>query len=192
MRLTPSALARSALLALFAVILQLSGLGPARILGAHPELVPLAVGAVALYAGSVPGTAMGFCTGLLLDLAVGGTVGVSSLVLSAVGYGVGRYRELRDPAHGLMSIPVGAAATLGYLLAFAAVSFMLDVGAAVSPLVVRDMLLTTALNAILAVPVFALCRRLLRPVLLVDPLQRRRRRGPAREPGPLGLRGLEA
>lgn len=192
MRLTPGALARAALLALLAVILQLSGVGPMRILGGHPELVPLAVGAVALYAGSVPGAAMGFCTGFLLDLAVGGTVGVSSLVLSAVGYGVGRYREVRDPAHGLMPIPVGAAATLGFLLAFAAVSFMLDVGAAVSPLVLRDMLVSTALNAILALPVFALCRRLLRPVLLVDPFERRRRRGPAREPGPLGLRGLEA
>ena len=192
MRLTPAALARALLVALLAVILQLSGVGPMRILGGHPELVPLAVGAVALYAGSVSGAAMGFFTGFLLDLAVGGTVGVSSLVLSALGYGVGRFREVRDPAHGLMPIPVGAAATLGFLLAFAAVSFMLDVGAAVSPLVLRDMLVTTALNAILALPVFALCRRLLRPVLLVDPFERRRRRGAAREPGPLGLRGLEA
>ena len=28
------------------------------------------------------------------------TMGVSSLVLTAVGYGVGRFRELRDPSHG--------------------------------------------------------------------------------------------
>ena len=45
--------------------------------------------------------------GFLLDLAAGQTMGASSLVLTAVGYGVGRYRELRDPAHGLLPIAVG-------------------------------------------------------------------------------------
>ncbi len=188
---TPATFARTGLLALAAVILQLSALGPDRLFGGHPDLVPLVVAAVAIYAGSVAGAAMGFSTGFLLDLLVGGTMGASSLVLSAVGYGVGRFREVRDPAHGLMAIPVGAAATLGWLAASAAVSFMLDVGASVSPLVFRDMLLTTALNVILALPVFALCRRVLRPALLVDPLDLRRRRRPPRETGPLGLRGLE-
>lgn len=179
------------LIVLVAVILQLSGLGAHRIFGAQPDLVPLVVAAVAIYAGSVAGSATGFGAGFLLDLAVGGTMGVSSLVLTAVGYGVGRYREVRDPAHGLLPIPVGAIATLGWVTAFAAVSFMLDVGTSVSPLVFRDMLLTTALNAVIALPVFALCRRVLRPALLVDPLDVRRRRRPPRETGPLGLRGLE-
>jgi len=189
---TPQAFARAGGIALLAVILQISGFGPMRLLGGHPDLVPLAVAGVAIYAGSVAGAATGFATGFLLDLAVGGIMGVSSLVLTAVGYGVGRYREVRDPAHGLMPIPVGAAATLGYMATFAAVSFMLAVGSSVSPLVVREALVTTILNALLALPVFALCRKALRPVLLVDPVDvRRRRRGP-REAGPLGLRGLEA
>ena len=192
MRFTPQAFARAGGIALLAVILQLSGFGPSRLFGGHPDLVPLAVAGVAIYAGSVAGAAMGFATGLLLDLAVGGTMGVSSLVLTAVGYGVGRYREVRDPAHGLMPIPVGAMATVGYVTAFAAISFMLDVGASVSPLVVRDALVTSGLNALLALPVFWVCRRLLRPVLLVDPVDVRRRRSGPRETGPLGLRGLEA
>ena len=191
MSATPGAFLRTGLLALVAVILQLSALGPDRLFGGQPDLIPLVVAAVAIYAGSVVGAAMGFATGFLLDLLVGGTMGASSLVLTGVGYAVGRYREVRDPAHGLMPIPVGAAATLGWLGASAAVSFMLDVGASVSPLVFRDMLLTTALNVILALPVFALCRRVLRPALLVDPLDSRRRRRPPRETGPLGLRGLE-
>ena len=38
-------------------------------------------------------------------------MGASSLVLTAVGYGVGRFREVRDPSHGLMPIAVGALAT---------------------------------------------------------------------------------
>ena len=77
----------------------------------------------------------------------GATMGVSSLVLTAVGYGVGRFRELRDPSHGLLPMPVGAAATGGFVVAFAAVSFMLDVGASVSPLVIRDAIVTVLLNA---------------------------------------------
>ncbi len=192
MSLSPQAFARAGAIVFGAVILELSGFGPVRLFGAHPDLVPLAVAGIAIYAGSVSGAATGFAAGLLLDLAVGGTMGVSSLVLTAVGYGVGRYREVRDPAHGLMPIPVGAAATLGYVVAFAAISFMLDVGSSVSPLVVRDALLTTGLNALLALPVFSICRRVLRPVLLVDPVDVRRRRSGPRETGPLGLRGLEA
>ena len=68
---------------------------------------------------------------------------------------------------------------------------MLDVGATVSPLVIREMLVTVLLGAVLAFPVFAGVRRVLRPSLAVDPLDARRRRQPPRETGPLGLRGLE-
>jgi rod shape-determining protein MreD len=188
---TPGAFARCGALALVAVILQVSGLGSGRVFGAYVDLVPLVVAAVAIYAGAVPGAAMGFATGLLLDLLVGQTMGASSLVLTAVGYGAGRYREVRDPAHGLMPIPVGAVATFAWVLAYAAVSFMLDVGATVSWMVVREMVATTLVGAIVALPVFAVCRRVLRPVLLVDPLDLRRRRRAPREAGPIGLRGLE-
>ena len=68
---------------------------------------------------------------------------------------------------------------------------MLDVGATVSALVFRDMLVTVALNAIISLPVFWLCRRILRPSLAKDPYETRRRRSGPRETGPIGLRGLE-
>ena len=191
MTFTPAAFLRAGLIALAAVVLEVSGIGAMRIFGATPDVVPLAVAGVAIYAGSVSGAAMGFGTGLLLDLAVGGTMGVSSLVLTAMGYAVGRYREVRDPAHGLMPIPVGAAATLGWGATFAAVSFMLDVGASVSPAIFGEMLMASAIGAVLAIPVFWLCRKILRPSLVIDPFELRRRRGRPREAGPLGLRGLE-
>jgi rod shape-determining protein MreD len=177
------------MLLLLAVVLQLSFFSQLGILGGHVDLVVLAVAAVAYYAGSVAGCATGFAAGLLLDLASGATMGVSSLVLTAVGYGVGRFREVRDPSHGLL--PLAVAATGGFVVTFAAVSFMLDVGASVSALVIRDAIVTTLLNALLALPVFTGVRKLLRPVLRVDPLEVRRRRRPPRETGPLGLRGLE-
>jgi rod shape-determining protein MreD len=181
---------RVGLLVLLGVVLQISGFAQVRVLGASPDITPLVVAAVALWGGSVPGAVTGFCVGLLLDLAIGQNVGSSSLVLSAVGYGVGRFGELRDPAHGLIAIPVGAAATIGYLLAFATVSFMLELEASVSPLMVRDAIVTTLLNVLIAVPVFGLVRRVVRPVLLTQP-GARRRRAETSATGPLGLRGLE-
>ena len=191
MTVSVGAFARAGGLILAAVVLQLSGVAGGRFLGATIDLTPLVVAGVAIYAGSVSGAATGFATGLLLDLAAGQTVGAASLVLTAVGYGVGRFREVRDPAHGLMPIPVGAAASAGWVLAYGAVSFMLDIGTDVSPLIFRDMITTVAINSIVAIPVFAMCRRVLRPSLVVDPFDARRRRRPPREPGPLGLRGLE-
>ena len=181
---------RVGLLVLLGVVLQISTFAQIRVLGAAPDLTPLVVAGVALWAGSVPGAITGFCFGLLLDLALGQNVGSSSLVLSAVGYSTGRFGELRDPAHGLIAIPVGAGASIGYLLAFAAVSFMLALEASVSALVLRDAAVTTILNALIAVPVLGLIRRVLRPVLVTQP-GGRRRRAETSATGPLGLRGLE-
>ena len=191
---TVGAFVRMGLLILLAVVLQISGFGSIRIAGGNADLVPLLVGAVAIFSGSISGAITGFVTGLLLDLAVGQPVGGAALTLSVVGYFVGRYREVRDPAHGLLAIPVGAAATAGYVAVFALVSFMLEIGASVSPLVFREMIVTVLLNTLISLPFFAIVRRVLRPVLVVDPLEsrRRRRRADPSTTGPIGLRGLSS
>lgn len=191
MILTPQAILRTGALVLFVLVVQLSGLSQLHLFGGTFDLIVLLVAAVALYAGALPGAVTGFSIGLLLDLAIGQNLGSASLVLTAVGYGIGRYGELREPAHGLIPIPVAAAATAGFLVAFAAVSFMLGLQGSVSPLVIRDAIVTTLLNIAIALPVFGLVRRVLRPVLVVDLLDRRRRRREPRATGPIGLRGLE-
>jgi rod shape-determining protein MreD len=190
---TPGAFVRVAALVLVVVVLQISGVGAIALPGGNVDLIPLLVAAVAIFSGSVPGAIVGFATGLLLDLAVGQPLGGAALTLTVVGYFVGRYREVRDPAHGLLPIAVGAAATGGYVAGFALLSFLLEIGASVSPVVFREMLATVLLNALISLPVFAIVRRVLRPVLIVDPLERRRRRRreQPRRPGPIGLRGME-
>jgi rod shape-determining protein MreD len=186
----PSSVIRVGLMILAAVVFQIACLVQIRVLGGTADVIPLLVAAVALYAGSVPGAATGFFAGLLMDLALGTNLGSASLVLTAVGYGAGRYREQRDPVHGLTPIPVAAAATAGYVLAYSAVSFMLSIDAPVSLLVLKEMLMTVVLNALISLPFFAVTRRLLRPVLIVDPSPRGRR-DPTISSGPIGLRGLE-
>ena len=88
MILSPSSILRVGVLLLLAVVLQLSFFSQLGILGGHVDIVVLVVAAVAYYGGSVAGCATGFAAGFLLDLASGATMGVSSLVLTAVGYGV--------------------------------------------------------------------------------------------------------
>jgi rod shape-determining protein MreD len=186
---TPGSILRVAALVLIVVVLQVAGVATLHLFGASPDLVPLLIGAVGLLGGSVPAAITGFSAGLLLDLALGQPLGASSLVLTAVGYGVGRYREVRDPSHGLLPIPVGAAATAGYVIGFAALSLMMQVHGTISPSVIREMIITILLNALLALLVFPIIRRFMRPTLVVD--QRPRRRATTAPTGPLGLRGLE-
>jgi rod shape-determining protein MreD len=186
---TPATFVRLAALVLFGVVLQVAGVATLHVFGAQPDLVPLIVGAVGLLGGSVYASVVGFSCGLLIDLALGQPVGASSLVLTAVGYAVGRYQEVRDPAHGLLPIPIGAAATAGYVIGFAALSLMMEVRGPVSASVIREMIITILLNALLALLIFPLIRRFMGASLVGD--QRVRRRQPHATTGPLGLRGLE-
>jgi hypothetical protein len=108
------------------------------------------------------------------------TLGVTSLLLIAVGYLAGRYREMRDASHKLVPAIGGAFATLAYATAFALVQFLLGVESPVSPLVIRELLMGVVLNALIATAVFAAVRWLLRPDLVDDLRARRRRPGAAR------------
>ncbi|HEY2604234.1 MAG TPA: rod shape-determining protein MreD [Thermoleophilaceae bacterium] len=190
MILTAGAVARLAAIVILTVVIQVSGVQSIPVLGGTFDLIPLVVAAVALWGGSIAGATVGFCCGLLLDLIVGQDLGASSLVLTAVGYFVGRYGEVNEPSHGLLPLAVGAAATTAYLAGASIVSLMLAFDASLSLLAFRDMFLTIFLNTLISLPVFALIRRILRPVLARDPVDRRRKRSAPIEQGPIGLRGL--
>jgi rod shape-determining protein MreD len=186
---TPATFVRLAVLVVFGVVLQVAGVSTLHVFGAEPNIIPLIVGAIGLLGGSLFAAAVGFACGLLIDTTLGQPLGASSLVLTSVGYAVGRYQEVRDPAHGLLPIPIGAAATAGYVIGFAALAFMLQVRAPVSASVIREMIITILLNALLALLIFPIIRRFMRASLVGD--QRAHRRAATATTGPLGLRGLE-
>ena len=175
MTITPQAVGRLAALGLLAAILQLTAISQVSIFGVPADFSPLIVASVGFLTGSVPGAIFGFCFGLFADTALMQTLGVTSLVLTAVGYGAGRVRELRDPAHGLAPVAVGAAATAVAALCVTVLQFLLGVEAPMSLQVARQILMTIVLNTLLALPVYALCRRVLLPFLPDDPRRRRRR-----------------
>ena len=171
----PQLILRLAVAGVLVVLLQVSAITQIELFGTNADLVPLVIAAVGLLAGSVPGACFGFFVGLFLDLALVQTVGLSSLVYVGIGYGAGRFREVRDPQGALVPLAVGAAATAAATIGYSIMQFLLGVDAPVSFLLARDLFATILLNAIIATPVHAAVRRLLLPALPEDPRRRRRR-----------------
>lgn len=156
-----------------AVVLQsaiLSGIEPG---GGSADLVLVTLTAVALLRGSIFGAVAGFYAGFLVDAANLQTLGTSSLLLTLVGYWIGRYGETtgRDRAHA----PLLAIAVVTVLYAFGDLGMHYLLG---DPISVRAGLIGAlpaqiVLNLVLTVPVYALCRRILtrpgsRPAMEVE------------------------
>jgi rod shape-determining protein MreD len=162
-------------LALLTVVVQESAVSQISIFGVCADLTPLVVMSVGLLAGSLPGAIMGFGTGLLVDTVLVQTLGVTSLLYIAIGYWSGRLRELRDPAHGLIPLAAGAAATAVAGLGMSLIQFLLGVDAPVSLLLLQQVFVTVLVNTLIALPVYAFVRRIVQPALPDDPRRRRRR-----------------
>lgn len=166
---------RLVVLAFATVVIQQAAISQISIFGVSADLGPLVVMSVGLLAGSTAGAITGFGTGLLVDLVLVQTLGVTSLLYIAIGYWSGRLRELRDPAHGLVPLAMGAAATAFAGLGMALIQFLLGVNSPVSALLFQQIFVTVLVNSLIALPVFTLIRRLIRPTLPDDPRRRRRR-----------------
>jgi rod shape-determining protein MreD len=175
MRATLHLTLRLVALALVTVVIQESAVSQISIFGVSADLTPLVVMSVGLLAGSMPGAIMGFGTGLLVDTILVQTLGVTSLLYIAIGYWAGRLRELRDPAHGLVPLVAGAAATALAGVGMTVIQFLLGVDAPVSLLLFQQIIITVLVNTLIALPVYALVRRVITPALPEDPRRRRRR-----------------
>ena len=174
---------RLALLALLTVLVQTAALSQLSLFGATADVVPLVVASVALLSGLVNGALFGFGVGLLVDVALLQTLGVSSLVLVAVGWYAGRLREtLRDPQATLLPLASGALATLSALVLFSLMQFLLGVDAPVSVELLRQIVSTALITTLLALPVHAAVRRLLGPALPEQTRRRRRQTRPGLSP----------
>ncbi len=174
-RFTPGLYLRLFLIGFAAVVVQTAAVSQISIVGVSADLGPLVVMSVGLLCGSLPGAIFGFFTGLMVDTALVQTLGVTSLLYIAIGYWSGRLLELRDPAHGLVPLAAGAAATAVAGVGMAIIQFLLGVDAPVSFLLLQQIFLTVLVNTLIALPVYAVVRRIIRPALPDDPRRRRRR-----------------
>jgi cell shape-determining protein MreD len=162
-------------LAFIAVVVQDAAVSQISIFGVTADLGPLVVMSVGLLCGSLPGAIFGFGAGLFVDTALYQTLGVTSLLYIVIGYWSGRLLELRDPAHGLVPLGMGAAATAVAGVGMAVIQILLGVDAPVSLLLVQQIFLQILVNTLIALPVYALVRRIVQPALPDDPRRRRRR-----------------
>jgi rod shape-determining protein MreD len=162
--------------ALFAVFFQIGVVSELPVFGVNADITSLLVAFVGLMCGSSIGAVCGFAVGLLVDMALLQTLGLTSLVFTLIGYWCGRLRELRDPQGAFTPLLVGAGASAVALVGYSLMEFMLGVDAPVSFELLREIVFGVIVNTIVALPMWALTRRVLEGALPEDPRRRRRRR----------------
>jgi rod shape-determining protein MreD len=154
-------------LVLLAAIVQVSLAEWIEIGEAHPDVVLVTLVAVSLLRGATYGASLGFLAGLVIDTASFGTFGLTSLLLTVIGYWTGRFGEAttRSSAHPLL-IAVGLA-SVGFTLGSAVLHFMLGDSIPASQLFGAVLLPALAFNLLLAYPLYTFCARILPPRLIV-------------------------
>jgi len=159
---------RIALIVVATIVLQISFFSYLTFFGTTPNVVPLMVVSLGLLGGGMIGAVCGFAAGLLLDSALLQTLGVSSLVLLGAGYLAGRYREGAEVSSSLIPPLLAGVLTTAAAAGFAAIQLMLGVNTPVSLLVLREIFVQGLLAVVLAIPIYPLIRRALRPALVDD------------------------
>jgi rod shape-determining protein MreD len=131
------------------------------------SIVLVALLSIALLRGSIFGAIAGFGTGLILDTATLGTLGVTSLLMTVGGFWIGRYGETtaRDRFHA----PYVSVAVVTALYSFGQLFLQFVLGEpAPAGLVVHALPLGLLLNLLLTLPVYGLVRRLFPPAQIGD------------------------
>ena len=155
-----------------ALVLFVASLVQVSVLGEYSSfrsasIVLVALLSVALLRGSVFGAIAGFGTGLLLDTASLGTLGVTSLLLTVAGFWIGRYGETtaRDRFHA----PYLSVAVVTILYAYGQILLRFVLGEpAAAGIVTRELPVALLFNLVLTLPVYGLARRLFPPAEHLD------------------------
>ena len=163
---------RIALILLLAVVLQVSFFSYLSFFGVAPDALTVVIVSLGLLGGGVLGAVCGFVAGLLLDSVLLQTLGVSSIVLLSVGYLAGRYREGFEISNSLVPPLLAGLLTLTGAMLFAAIQLMLGVDTPVSLLVLREIFFKGLMAVLIALPLYPLLRRILRPALVDEGAQR--------------------
>jgi rod shape-determining protein MreD len=173
--LTSKILARLVAIVVAGVLLQLSFFSQVALFHVSPDLLPALVVALGLLGGTMAGAVSGFAVGFLLSCLLVEPLGGASLVLLATGYLAGLFRERYEIHSPLVAPLLCMGLTVFAELGFGAIELMLGGDAAVSGLVVRDLLLEAGFAFVLGWPLYLGLRRILRPALVEEPLRRPRR-----------------
>ena len=176
MILTPKIVARLIVVGILGVLMQLTFFSQVELFHVSPDVLPALVVCLGLLGGTMTGAVSGFAIGFLLDCLLIQPLGGASLVLIAVGYAAGMFRE-RFEIHSRLVVPLLCALlTFAAELGYGAIEAMFGIDTDVSILVLRDILVQSAFAFFLGWAIYVGMRRLVRPALVDEATVRRTRR----------------
>lgn len=152
--------AKALALLLVAGLLQVTIVSSIEVGSGHADLVLVVLVSIALLRGPMLGSAAGFWAGLVVDFAALAAIGLTSILLTLVGYGAGRFGEMTSRSSAHAPLVAVAAATVAATLGSGLLHFMLGQTAPAGQLLVGVLLPALALNVLLVYPVHRLNRRL--------------------------------
>lgn len=153
---------RSLLLAaivLTSLLLQTTVFADLRLLGARPELLYLVTIVFAFLDGPSTGAVTGFVCGMAEDFLLDQPKGITALTLTLLGYVVGLLRQYVVSPSPLFPVLLVGVGTLGGVLFYGVVSFLLGQLAVPVLYLVRVAALSGLYNALLTPLVFPILRR---------------------------------
>lgn len=141
------------------------------VLGGTPDVLLVTVVAVALARGATVGACAGFFGGLVIDVALLDTLGMTSLLLTLAGYWVGRYGETGPSTRRYAPYLAAGLTTVLYLAAALVLRFMLGEPAPAQVVLFETLAQSLVLNLVAMWPVSAIVRRVLprRPMTTFGP-----------------------
>lgn len=129
------------------------------IAGVRPELMLLIAVCAGLTGGPERGAWVGFSAGLLVDLTLHGTLGVTAFCATIVGFFVGLVADVLPEQSRTLSVVIAAAGSAAGVVLYATVAQFLGGHTLSDPDFGRVIAIVTVWNAALCLPVLALCRR---------------------------------
>lgn len=153
-----------AVVALWVAVLFNAGLAASStLLGGAPDLVCVVVVSLALLRGPEWGALAGFVAGLGVDALTWQPLGLAALVYCLLGYGTGRIGEGLSDRAPLSPLIVIAIASLFARGGLVLLGFLLGSELSVPAGASLDAIPAAALDVLIAIPVYAILRRGLRP-----------------------------
>ncbi|MGH9028577.1 MAG: rod shape-determining protein MreD [Acidimicrobiales bacterium] len=151
--MTRAYVARSTIVVFVMLTLQLTLLDSVRVSGAHPDMMLLVPVSAGLVGGPELGAAFGFATGLVVDLFLPTTFGLSALVGCLLGYAVGMTTSGVARSSWWLAPIVAAAATAAGMVGYAILGALLGQPQQLTIYLVPALSVATPAAAILAIPV---------------------------------------
>jgi len=136
-------------------VLQIGVLVDLQPFGVHADAMLLLAICAGLAGGAGRGAAVGFVAGLLADVMLPGTLGISALSFAVVGWGVGSANEAVISTTRAMSVGFTAAASALGVLLYALLAELLGQRSLSDPRLLQIVGIVALLNAVLSVPALA-------------------------------------